>query len=61
MVLNLAIICGLLGYAAYIHTMNRLEGEEKRAQLVDEWMQVTGLSTKETRDLISKIEEGLEK
>ena len=34
---------------------------EKRAQLVDEWMQVTGLSTKETRDLISKIEEGLEK
>ena len=39
----------------------RQQQEEKRAQLVDEWMQVTGLSTKETRDLISKIEERLEK
>ena len=29
MVLNMAIIGGLLGYAAYIHTMNRLEGEDE--------------------------------
>ena len=29
LVLNLAIICGLLGYAAYIHTTNRLEGDDK--------------------------------
>lgn len=29
MVLNMAIIGGLLGYVAYIHTMNRLEGEDK--------------------------------
>ena len=29
MVLNLAIIGGLLGYAAYIHTMNRLEGGDE--------------------------------
>ena len=41
--------------------MARQQQEEKRAQLVDEWMQVTGLSTKETRDLINKIEERLEK
>ena len=30
---------------------------QQQEELVDEWMQVTGLSTKETRDLISKIEE----
>ena len=35
--------------------------QEKRAQIVDEWMLVTGLSTKETRDLLNKIEERLEK
>ena len=35
--------------------------QEKRAQIVDEWMQVTGLSTKETRDLLNKIVERLEK
>ena len=29
----------------------------RQQQLVDEWMQVTGLSTKETRDLLNKIEE----
>ena len=29
MVLNIAIIGGLLGYAAYIHTLNRLEGEDE--------------------------------
>ena len=34
---------------------------QRQEELVDEWMQVTGLSTKETRDLISKIEERLEK
>ena len=30
---------------------------QQQEELVDEWMQVTGLSTKENRDLISKIEE----
>ena len=30
---------------------------QQQEELVDEWMLVTGLSTKETRDLISKIEE----
>ena len=30
---------------------------QQQEELVDEWMQVTGLSTKETRDPISKIEE----
>ena len=30
---------------------------QQQEELVDEWMQVTGLSTKETRDLINKIEE----
>ena len=30
---------------------------QQQEELVDEWMQVTGLSTKETRELISKIEE----
>ena len=33
----------------------------RQQQLVDEWMQVTGLSAKENRDLISKIEERLGK
>ena len=30
---------------------------QQQEELVDEWMQVTGLSTKENRDLINKIEE----
>ena len=30
---------------------------QQQEELVDEWMLVTGLSTKETRDLINKIEE----
>ena len=30
---------------------------QQQEELVDEWMQVTGLSTKENRDLIDKIEE----
>ena len=47
--------------ARALDRMVRQQQEEKRAQLVDEWMQVTGLSTKETRDLISKVEERLEK
>lgn len=30
---------------------------QQQEELVDEWMLVTGLSTKETHDLINKIEE----
>ena len=47
--------------ARALDRMVRQQQEENLAQLVDEWAQVTGLSTKETRDLINMIEERLEK